>query len=181
MVTSHELHLLARDVLEAFAAHSYFRSIRLTNALADRSPTQCVRWTFNLVEEFVNASPPCEVAMQTLSAIRHAIAGPSADDLSELDKLSWKSWCSGSFDEQSLFAQRAVARLGWATILLVGASTKTCFDSAYTGIHISANADVQIREMANQCGMAIDMIYTGTNDGRLMVAASFSREMGAPT
>ncbi|MFO0821336.1 MAG: hypothetical protein U1A77_25560 [Pirellulales bacterium] len=129
----------------------------------------------------MNASTPHEVVIQTLSAIRHAIASPSAGELSNLDELSWKSWCSGSFDEKSPFAQRAVARLGWASILLVVDTTKTCFESQYTGIHISANTNREIRELANQCGMAVDMIYTDTNDGRLMVAASFSREMDAPS
>lgn len=179
MMTSHELHPLAREMLEAFASQSYFRSLRLANALADRSPTQCVRWAFTLVEEFVNASTPHEVVIEALSAIRQTIASPSAGELSKLDELSWKSWCSGSFDEKSPFAQRAVARLGWASILLIVHTTKTCFESAYTGIHISANANGEIREMANQCGMAVDMIYTDTNDGRLLVAASFSREMDA--
>ena len=181
MMTSHNLHPLARDVLEAFATQSYFRSLRLANALADRSPTQCVRWAFHLVEPFVSASTPHEVVTQTLSTIRHALASPSADELSQLDELSWKSWCSGSFDEESPYAQRAVARLGWASILLVGDTTKTNFESKYTGIHISAKANGVIREMANQCGMAVDMIYTHTDDGRLMVATSFSREMAAPS
>jgi hypothetical protein len=66
-------------------------------------------------------------------------------------------------------------------MLLIGDITGTDFESEHTGIHISANANGAIREMANQCGMAVDMIYTDTNDGRLTVAASFSREMAAPS
>jgi hypothetical protein len=181
MMTSHDLHPLARDVLEAFATQSYFRSLRLANALAERDPTQCVRWAFNLVQPFVNASTPHEVVLRTLSAIGDAIATQTANQLPHLDELSYKSWCSGTFDEASPFAQRAVARLGWASMLLIGDITGTDFESEHTGIHISANANGAIREMANQFGMAVDMIYTDTNDGRLTVAASFSREMAAPS
>jgi hypothetical protein len=181
MMASHDLHPLARDVLDAFATQTYFRSLRLAKALADRSPTQCVRWAFTLVEPFVNASTPHEVVTDTLAAVRNAIASPSADELAQLNELSWKSWCSGSFDERSPFAQRAVARLGWASMLLIGAATRTRFESEHTGVHISANANGAICEMANQCGMAVDMIHAGTNAGRVMVAASFSREMAAPT
>lgn len=181
IMTSHDLHPLARDMLEAFATQSYFRSVCLANALANRSPTQCVRWALNLVEPFVSASAPHEVVTQTLSAIRCIIASPSADELSELDELSWKLWCSGSFDKKTPFAQRAIARLGWASILLIADTTKTCFESKCTGIHLSADAQGVIQEMANQCGMAVDVIYAGTNDGRLMIAESFSREMAGPS
>ena len=152
-MTTHELHPLAREALGAFASQSYFRSHRLAYALADRSPTQCVRWTLKLVEGFVDASTPHEVVTQTLSAIHHAIASPSVETLLKLDELSWKSWCSGSFDDESPFAQRAVARLGWASMLLTTETTKTCRESAHTAIHISANANGAIRELANQCGM----------------------------
>ncbi len=178
-MTSHDLHPLARGVIEAFATQSYFRSLCLTNALAERDPTQCLRWAFNLVEPFVNALAPNDVVTRTLSAIGGAIASQPVNELSQLDELSWQSWCSGPFDEASPFAQRAVARLGWASMLLIGDTTGTRVESKYTGIHISANANGAIREMANQCGMAVDMVYTGTNDGRLMVAESFSREMAA--
>ncbi len=178
-MTSEELHPLAREVLQAFATQSYFRSLRFSNAIAERSPTQCVRWAFNLVEPFVNASTAHQVISQTLLAIYHAIEFPSADELPRLDELSWQSWCSGSFNDQSPFAQRAVARLGWASMLLVGHTTRTPVESEYSGIHIAANDNGVIREMANQCGMAVDMLYTSTNDGRLIVAASFSREMAA--
>ena len=64
-------------------------------------------------------------------------------------------------------------------MLLIGDTTGTHVESEWTGIHVSANDNGAIREMANQCGMAVDMIYTDTNVGRLMVAASFSREMTA--
>ena len=179
MMTSDELHPLARDVLEAFATHSYFRSLRFSNALAERNPTQCVRWAYNLVASFVNASTPHKVITRTLLVIRHTIESPTSEQLPQLDELSWQSWCSGSFDVESPFAQRAVARLGWASMLLVGKITGTHVESKNTGIHIAANDNGAIREMANQCGMAVDMLYTDTNDGRLMVAASFSREMAA--
>ncbi len=179
MMTSEELHPLARDVLAAFATQSYFRSLRFSNAIAERNPTQCVHWAFNLVEPFVNASRPHTIVTRTLAVIRNAIEFPCADQLPQLDELSWQSWCSGSFDDASPFAQRAVARLGWASMLLVGNITGTHVESEYTGIHIAANDNGAIREMANQCGMAVDMLYTNTNDGRLMVAASFSREMAA--
>ncbi len=178
-MTSEELHPLARDVLQAFASQSYFRSLRFSNAIAERCPTQCVRWAFNLAESFVNASTPHEVVAQLLWAIRHTIEFPSADQLPRLDELSWQSWCSGSFSDQSPFAQRAVARLGWASMLLIGKITGTDVESKYTGIHVTANDNGAMREMANQCGMAVDMQYTDTNDGRLMVAASFSREMAS--
>ena len=111
MMTSQDLHPLARDVLEAFATQSYFRSLRFANALAERNPTQCVRWAFSLVEPFVNASTPHEVVTRTLSAIRDAIVSQSANQLAQLDELSWQSWCSGSFDDASPFAQRAVLGL----------------------------------------------------------------------
>jgi hypothetical protein len=176
-MTSHDLHPLARDVLETFASQSYFRSIRLTKALADRSPTQCLRWAFNLVEHFVSASTPHKVATDTLGAIAQAIASPSAEQLPQLDELSWKSWCSDSFDEQSPFAQRAVARLGWASMILIGAATGTLIKSKYLSGGTSFDANQLIGHIADQCGMAVDMIYADTNDGRLMVAASFSREM----
>lgn len=179
MTTSQNLHPLAREVLRAFAPRSYFRSLRLANVLAERNSTQCVRWAFNLVEPCVNALTPHELVTQTLSAIRHAIASPSVSDLSQLDVLSWQSWCSGSFDDASPFAQRAISRLGWASMLLIGDTTSSGVESKFTGIHISANGNGAIREMANQCGMAVDMIYNGAHDGRLMVAASFSREMDA--
>lgn len=179
MMTSDELHPLARDVLQSFATQSYFRSLRFSNAIAKRNPTQCVRWAFNLVESFVNASTPHDVITQTLLVIRHSINSPSTDQLPQLDELSYQSWCSGSFDKESPFAQRAVARLGWASMLLVGNITGTDVESRNTGFHIAANDNRAIREMANQCGMAVDMLYTDTNDGRLMVAASFSREMAA--
>lgn len=176
-----DLHPLARDALEAFATQSYFRSLCLTNALAERDPVQCVRWAFNLVEPFVTASTPPEVVTRTLLAIRRAMVSQSADELSQLDELSWQSWCSGSFDERSPVAQRAVARLGWASMLLIGERTRTPIESRYTGNRISANTERMIPELANQCAMAVDMIYTESNDGRLMVAATFSREMAAPS
>lgn len=179
MMTSEELHPLARDVLQAFATQSHFRSLRFSNAIAERNPTQCVRWAFNLVESFVNLSTPHDVISQSLLVIRHSINSPSADQLPHLDDLSWRSWCSGSFDEEAPFAQRAVARLGWASMLLIGNITGRAFESRNTGIHIAANQNGAIREMANQCGMAVDMLYTDTNDGRMMVAASFSREMAS--
>lgn len=179
MMTNEELHPLARDVLEAFATQSYFRSLRFSNAIAERNPTQCVRWAFNLVESFVNVSTPHEVITQSLLVIRHAIESPSADLLPELDEMSWQSWCLGTFNDESPFVQRAVARLGWASMILVGSITGIDVESKNTGIRIAVSDNGAIREMANQCGMAVDMLYTDTNDGRLMVAASFSREMAA--
>ena len=179
MMPSHDLHPLAREALAAFAAHPYFRSLPFTNALAERDPAQCIKWALNLVERFVSRSTRSDDVTRTLSAIRRAIADQSANDLLQLDELSWQSWSSGPFDEAAPFAQRAVARLGWASILLIEYRTGTCFESRYTGLHIAANTHGMIRELANQCGMAVDMIYTDTNDGRLMVAASFSHEMAA--
>jgi hypothetical protein len=64
-------------------------------------------------------------------------------------------------------------------MLLVGNITGTDIKLRNTGIHIAENDNGAVREMANQCGMAVDMLYTDTNDGRLMVAASFSREMAS--
>lgn len=81
IMTGEELHPLARDVLESFATQSYFRSLRFTNALAERNPTQCVRWTFHLVELFVKTSNPRELITQTLSVIRYTIESASADKL----------------------------------------------------------------------------------------------------
>ena len=60
---------------------------------------------------------------------------------------------------------------------LIGAATGTLIKSKYLSGGTSFDAD--IGHLADQCGIAVDMIYTTTNDGRLMVAASFSREMAA--
>ena len=84
----------------------------------------------------------------------------------------------GSFDESSPFLQRATARLAWAAIFLVCHSTRVPFESQFSsGFRIAGADEGALIEMANQSAMAIDMTFTGTLDGRMMVAASFSREM----
>ncbi len=178
-MNSYDLHPLARETLEVFASQSYFRSLRMANALAERNATQCVRWAVNLVEPSIDVSTSGEVVTRTLAAVREAIASTSAVQLVQLDKLSEKSWCRGAFDNDSPFAQRAVARLGWASMLLVSSTTGAELECSMPGIAKSANANGIIREMANQCGMAIDMIHAQTHDGRMLIAASFSREMAA--
>lgn len=103
------------------------------------------------------------------------------DDLKRLDELAWNSWCAGSFDDSSPFLQRAAARLAWAAICLICHGTGHAFHSQFTNFQIAPGDANAIGEMANQCAMAVDMTFTDTRDGRLMVAAAFSREMGNHT
>ena len=49
----------------------------------------------------------------------------------------------------------------------------------FIGTRIASGKNGTLVEMANQCAMAVDMTFTDTADGRLMVASSFSRVMDA--
>lgn len=170
-----DVHPVARDVLDAFASDAYFRSNRLCQALAERSPKQCVNWAIGLVEFRINSSSPNEMVAHTLKSIHAALRVPSPDALSLLDELGWKSWSSDSFDKQAPFLQRAAARMAWATMCLICHSTSTEFKSQ--SFDLSGGDRNLLAEMASQCAMAVDITNSESEDGRLMVAASFSREM----
>jgi hypothetical protein len=177
MMTSPELHPIARDLLRAFAPRKYFRSNRLALTLAERAPNRCIGWAISLVEPTVDSCSPHEVVSETLIAVHDAVEAPSADKLPRLDELAWKSWSSGSFDDSLPYLQRAVARLGWAAMCLIWCKTDSAYESRYTAIGACGRDNWAIAEMANQCAMALDMTFTDNADGRLMVASSFSREM----
>ena len=172
-----DLHPVARELLDAYASLPYFQSKRLTLEIAEREPSRCVIWALGLLEPTVLSSTPPNTVVDTLGKIRNSLGSPSQDALPELDELSWRCWCYGSFDDSSPYLQRAVARLGWATMLLVCRKTDTNFESRLTGIHNLVTSNGLLREMANQCAMAIDIVYAHTDDGRLMVASAFTREM----
>ena len=174
-MNSFEMHPIATEVISAFARHDYFRSNRFTTTLADRHPRQCLKWTLNLVGPCVDQSAPPDIVAKTLSASRAAAGEPSADALPLLDDLSEQSWCSGTYDDSRPFLQRAVARVGWAAMCLICATT----GAQFTGIRIAKGKNATLKEMSKQCAMAVDMTFTDTEDGRLMVASSFSRAMDA--
>ena len=171
------MHPIARELLDAFASQPYFQSNRLTATIAERNPIRCVNWTLDLVEPAVLDSKAPQIVVETLAMIRNALKELTPNAVPKLDEASSQCWCLGSFADSRPYLQRVVARLGWATILLLCKHSNTDFESQFTGIHISANINGQLRELANQCAMAIDMVYTDTNDGRLMVASAFTREM----
>lgn len=177
MTALSELHPIARELLDAYASHLYFQSKRLTAIIADRNPSRCVSWALNLVEPAILDSKPPQLIVDTLAQVRSAVEELKPSRLPVLDDLSSQCWCHESFDESSPFLQRAAARLGWAALLLICELTDTEYESKFTGIHVSAVSNGQLREMSNQCAMAVDMLYTDTNDGRLMVASAFTREM----
>jgi hypothetical protein len=172
------LHPTAKALLDHFAASQFFRSDPLCAALAERDPLRCLRWAVGLVEHRVRLSSPPDLIAQTLSAIQRAIGSISPDHLPELDDLAWRSWSSDSFDAALPYLQRAVARLGWATMCLIRRSTGSAFSSQYTGLQFP-NGETELRELVAQCAMALDISYTDTLDGRMLVAFTFSREMAA--
>ena len=122
------------------------------------------------------ARPVAPIA-NTLIKIRNTLGELAPNALPELDQLSWQCWCHGSFNERCPHLQRAVARLGWATMLLICNHANADYKSQFTGIHVSAAINGKLQELVNQCAMAVDMVYADTNGGRLVVASAFTREM----
>ena len=177
MTAPSELHPIARELLDAYDSRPCFQSKRLTATIADRNPSRCVIWALNLVEPaFLDSKPP-QLIVDTLAEVRSSAAEPKPSRLPVIDELSSQCWCHETFDESSPFLQRAAARLGWAALLLICKLSGIHFESKLSGIHVSANRNGHLREMSNQCAMAVDMLYTDTNEGRLMVASAFTREM----
>ena len=171
------LHPVARQLLEAFALTNYFRSVRLCQALAERDPAGCLYWAAELLAPTIAASTPHEVVTETLRVVRSQIDSPDPDCLPLLDELAWNCWSSGSFDMDSPFLQRAVARLAWAAIGLVCVVTSSSFRSERVAVAASVSDGTGMATLVHQCASAIDMIHTGSQDGRLMVAADFTRRM----
>ena len=176
-----ELHPVAREVLTAFASVGYFRSVRFCQIIAERDPTQCVEWAAQLIEHCVANSTPHGVVTETLSVIESLIESRDTDILPLLDDLAWQCWSSGSFDDESPFLQRAVARLAWATIGFVCVVTSSSFISQRVAISADADDDSGLATLVHQCASAIDMTFTETDDGRLMIAADFTRQMKTPS
>ncbi|MEO1527068.1 MAG: hypothetical protein AAFX06_16640 [Planctomycetota bacterium] len=181
MTSDDELHPIARALLSSFASSAYFRSNRMAVAIAERDPAEWVAWALAAVNRFLASSAPHETAQRTLRIVEDALGSLSPKTLEYLDEWSSRSWCSESIDEAAPFAQRAIARLGWATILLICLSTNSEFgfdeSGIAVGVGIAANNNGYLREMANQCAAAVDMIYGRTPEGRLLIATSFSQCM----
>lgn len=171
-----ELHPMAREFLDVFAPTNYFRSVRLCQAIADQDPARCLKWAAGLLAPSIAASTPPDIVTETLKVVGSQIETPDPAALLLLDDLAWQCWSSGSFDDDSPFLQRAVARLAWAAIGLVCAITSSSFNSEHVVILADASDGSGIATLVNQCALAIDMINE-TQDGRLMIAADFSRQM----
>lgn len=170
-----ELHPAARDVLQTFATEGYFRSNRLCQTLAQIDPLHCLNWAVRLVKHRLNEVLMPDVVGETLQCVQSGIQQCSPDLLPRLDELASKCWCCGIHDESAPFVERAFARLAWATMCWICHATPFYYASAHVDLHHTSHG--WLLEMTNQCAMAIDMTNTRSEDGRLMVAASFTREM----
>lgn len=170
-----KMHSLAHEFLLRWES-GYASSKPLCKTLAKHNPRQCVTWAFGLVEPYVNASSPHDIVIETLNSLNAAIPPCSADDLPRLNELALLSWSSGSFDGSSPYLQKAVARLAWATMHLICHVASCSFESE-SGTHFGIDKESAFTELVGQCSMAIDMIWNETNEGRLLIASSFSREM----
>ncbi len=172
-----QLHPIANEVLQASLKDGYFQSNRFCQAIAERKPEQCVQWSVNLVAPYISQSNPSDDGLhEALTFIRDAMRDCSEDTLAELDQRAWALWSSKSSDATP-YLHRSVARLAWATICLICDVRSMQFASAFVGIRLAPDDRNVTVELANQCAMAIDMTITQTDDGRLAVAQSFSREM----
>ena len=172
-----ELHPIARDLLTAFASQEFFLSNRLCQIVAERDPALCVAWATRLIEASLTETSPHAVVTETLTLVTSLIALPNENSLLRLDDLASQCWCSGSFDDSKPYLQRAVARLAWATIGMVCFVMHCSFTSERVGISADSNDGSAIKIVVQQSASAIDMTYTEANDGRLMVAADFTRLM----
>ena len=172
-----ELHSVARQLLDAFAPTNYFRSVRLCQAIADQDPCRCLKWATELLTPSIAGSTPHDVVVETMELVASQIAHPDPNCLPLLDDLASQCWSSGSFDDDSPFLQRAVARLAWAAIGLVCVVTSSSFNSERVAISADANDGSAKATLVHQCASTIDMIHTQSQDGRLMVAADFTRQM----
>lgn len=179
MIAIDDLHPLAREALTHFASVGFFRSDRFCQAIAEIEPNECMKWALELVSQRANKSERSGTVAATLSLIRTLIDSPDPDKLPALDALAWQCWCAGSFDADFPFLQRAVARLAWAAIGLVCLKASCSFVSERVAISADAHDDSGIGTLVHQCASAIDMTFTEMDDGRLMVAADFTRKMEA--
>lgn len=171
-----DLHPAARDVLQTFATEKYFRSNRLCQAVAQIDPQHCLNWAVRLVTHHLNEVLMPDVVGETLQCVQSGIQQCATELLPRLDELASKCWCCGSHDESAPFVERAFARLAWATMCWICHASSFRYITRHVGLPPAS--DDWLLEMTNQCAMAIDMTNTQSEDGRLMVAASFTREMG---
>lgn len=172
-----DFHPVAREVLAAFAVHDYFRSNKFCRTIADVDPRRCVTWAFRLASPCVLAGSPPPIVAQTVSLVESAVDRCDVKDLAELDVAASDTWSAGSFDDSSPHLQRAAARLAWATICFISHTTGADFETKFSGVSNAARDHTAFTEMVNQSAMAIDMTIGKSNDGRLLIASSFSKEM----
>jgi hypothetical protein len=177
MAESSELHPVAAESLHVSAAVGYFVTLKMASELAGRDPAACTRWVFEIVEPEIRRVTSVDEVLRALVLVQSTLKQPSSSALPELDQVAWSAWtCDFDYSTAPFYAHRAASRLAWAAMGLAAYTHDCRYQSRYLGGEIGG-CKQGLEMVISQCACVLGMTFSDNEDGRLMVARSFSSVM----